>query len=95
MLRWDPQKAASNLAKHGISFDEASTVFQDPDGLGRYDEGHADVEPRHQRVGKSVLGRVLLVVYTMRRTDDDKKEEKRIISARQASRKERAAYSRQ
>jgi hypothetical protein len=93
MLPWDPQKASSNLSKHGISFDEAATVFRDPEGLDRYDDVHADTEPRYQRLATSVMGRVLLVVYTVRRSRSGH-EEKRIISARQASRKERAAYSR-
>ena len=93
MLPWDPQKAISNLSKHGISFDEAATVFRDPEGLDRHDDVHADIEPRYQRLATSVMGRVLLVVYTVRRSRSGH-EEKRIISARQASRKERAAYSR-
>ena len=93
MLPWDPQKASSNLSKHGISFEEAATAFLDPQGLGRYDGVHADIEPRYQRLATSVMGRVLLVVYTVRRSGGGH-EEKRIISARQASRKERAAYSR-
>lgn len=93
MLPWDPQKAASNFSKHGISFDEAITVFVDPNGLDRYDDAHAHVEPRYQRLATSVLGRVLLVAYTIMRNEHGQ-EEKRIISARQASRNERAAYSR-
>jgi hypothetical protein len=93
MLPWDLQKAISNLSKHGISFDESATVFSDPNGLDRYDDGHAAIEPRYQRLATSVLGRVLLVVCTVRRTGGVH-EEQRIISARQASRKERGAYFR-
>lgn len=93
MFSWDTGKAIANFDKHGISFEEAATVFGDPDGLDWEDEIHSEVEPRSKRLGKSSLGRVVLAVYTLRRLKDDK-ETIRIISARQASRKERQAYSR-
>lgn len=85
------QKAVSNRAKHGVSFDEASTVFRDPDGLDWQDWQHSRGEPRFKRLGVSNQGRMLLVVYTPRRMRDGN-EAIRIISARRASRKERAAY---
>jgi uncharacterized DUF497 family protein len=93
MFAWDPAKAASNRAKHDVSFEEAITVFTDPDALDWTDPMHSIGESRAKRLGKSSRGRILLVVYTVRLTKHES-ETIRIISARQASRKERAAYAR-
>lgn len=90
MFEWDTRKAALNRAKHGVSFEEAGTVFGDPDALDGPDLRHAEKESRFLRLGRAVTGRVLVVAYTVRRRDDG--ESVRIISARRASRKERAAY---
>ena len=92
MFSWDIQKATTNLEKHAVSFEEAATVFLDADGLDFDDPGHSTAEHRKKRLAMSVEERVLLVVYTVRRAEDDK-ETIRIISARQASRKERKAYA--
>jgi uncharacterized DUF497 family protein len=93
MFLWDPAKAIINFEKHEVSFEEAATVFADPDALDWKDEKHSEEETRFKRLGKSVLNKIVLVVYTYRRTEDEK-EAIRIISARQANRKEREAYSR-
>jgi hypothetical protein len=93
MFSWDPQKAIVNFEKHGVSVEEAATVFADTEGLDWEDLTHSDYETRYRRLGISVERNVLLVVYTIRRTGDGK-ETIRIISARQASRKERKSYSR-
>ena len=90
MFEWDPEKAQATRLKHGVSFDEAATVFLDPDALDGPDQSHSDTEPRFRRLGKSVDGRVLMVAYTLRRTGSA--ETIRVISARRASRRERAAY---
>lgn len=92
MFSWDAAKAASNLAKHGVSFEEAATIFADFDGLDWEDSSHSFGESRSKRLGISANGRLLLAVYTTRRSADGK-ETIRIISARQASRKERQTYS--
>jgi uncharacterized DUF497 family protein len=89
---WDTGKALANLKKHGVSFEEAVTVFSDPEGLDWDDPEHSLSEHRSKRLGLSFTGRVLLVVYTLRRMKNEK-ETIRIISARQASRKERKAYA--
>jgi uncharacterized protein len=91
MFAWDLRKAKINLGKHGVSFEEAATVFFDQDGLEWEDLAHSDRETRLKRLGISIGGRILIVVCTVRRTPDGK-EAIRIISARQASRKERQAY---
>jgi uncharacterized DUF497 family protein len=90
MFDWDPEKATANQLKHGVSFEEAATAFLDPEGLDGEDLGHSRGEPRRLRLAKSSKGRVLVIVYTERRRGHE--EITRIISARQASRKERKSY---
>jgi hypothetical protein len=86
-FEWDDEKAASNLKKHHVGFDEASTVFVDPLAKLFYDEDHSAEEAREIIVGYSLLGRLLLVSFTERGRD-----RVRIISARVATRKERKAH---
>ncbi len=93
MFSWDARKAIANYEKHGVSFGEAATVFADPEGLDWEDPRHSQLERRSRRLGLSAAGRVLLVVYTFRRLKHAQ-ETIRLISARQASRKERKAYAR-
>jgi uncharacterized protein len=90
VFEWNPRKAEGNAAKHGVSFDEAVTVFLDPNGLDGPDVEHSGTERRFRRLGKSASGRVLMVAYTFRGGGDAEKI--RLISARRASRRERAAY---
>ncbi len=91
MFVWDGRKAATNARKHGVSFQEAATVFADPDALDGADLKHSAQENRSLRLGRSLAGRVLIVAYTIRGSGHD--EQIRIISARRASHKERAAYA--
>jgi len=91
VFEWDPRKAEANAVKHGVTFDNAVTVFLDPDALDGPDLQHSSTESRFRRLGRSADGRVLIVAYTVRRSDDA--ETIRIISARRASRRERAAYA--
>jgi uncharacterized protein len=91
MFEWDANKAATNLRKHGVSFEEAATVFADPDALDGPDLRRSEQEERSLRLGRSLAGRVLIVAYTVRGAGDGEKI--RIISARRASGKERAAYA--
>ena len=83
----DLDKAASNVEKHGISFDEAATVFDDPLALIFDDVAHSDDEMREIIIGHSASGRILLVSFTERADDLI-----RIISARKTTRKERKDY---
>ena len=85
-FEWDPKKAIANRRKHGVSFDEASTVFDDPFAKNHDDDDHARDEPREILVGRSLLGRLLIVSFTKRRY------RLRIISARRAATKERRYY---
>lgn len=84
-FEWDNAKAQSNLAKHGVSFEEASTVFLDLHYLLRPDESGTD---RFVALGLSMRARILLVVHVERGA------QVRIISARMATRAERDNYER-
>lgn len=86
-FEWDMQKATANLEKHGVSFKEASTVFSDPFELTILDPDHSVGEHRFLSIGRSDLGRVVVVVFTERQLDTI-----RIISARIASTHERQHY---
>jgi uncharacterized DUF497 family protein len=83
--QWDPEKAASNLGKHGVDFADAVGVFEDEWALTIKEEYVAG-EQRFATVGTDFLERVLVVVYTHRGG------EIRLISARRAIRKERRTY---
>lgn len=85
-LVWDERKAARNLKKHQVSFDEAVTVFDDPFFLIAADEDHSIEEKRFIILGESHDGRLLVVAYAERGKDT------RIISAREATSKERKNY---
>jgi uncharacterized protein len=87
VFEWDARKAKSNLRKHGVSFDEACTVFDDFLALIFPDQDHSDGEEREIIVGHSILDRVLLVNFTEGSTDRI-----RIISARKATRREQKDY---
>jgi uncharacterized DUF497 family protein len=91
-FEWDPVKAASNAAKHDVSFHEASTVFADPLSSTFPDPEHSLGEERFVIFGVSHRGRVLAVMYSERRRLGDKAEVIRLISAREATRSERTAY---
>jgi uncharacterized protein len=83
---WDENKAASNLFKHGVSFDEAKTVFDDPLYVDFYDPAHSDDEERYLIVGESNQRRLLIVSYT------ERGRLIRLISAREVTRTEREVY---
>jgi uncharacterized protein len=87
VFEWDSHKAKRNLRKHGVSFDEACTVFGDSSALIFADEDHSNGEEREIIVGYSFLDRVLLVSFTERQMD-----RVRIISARRATRREQKDY---
>jgi uncharacterized protein len=72
MFNWDARKATRNIKKHGVSFEEAATIFADPDGLEREDLEHGHSENRFKRLGFSVKGRIIILVYSNRRTKDGK-----------------------
>jgi uncharacterized DUF497 family protein len=83
---WDENKAASNLAKHGVSFEEAATVFGDPLSDTFDDPDHSAEERRFVIIGMSEKGRMLIVAHM------DNGEVVRLISAREPTRGEREFY---
>ncbi len=85
-FEWSENKAASNLSKHGVSFKEAKTVFDDPLYVDFYDPDHSEDEERYLIVGESNRGRLLIVSYT------ERGDSIRLISARELTRTEREAY---
>ena len=88
-FEWDDAKAAANLRRHRVSFDEATEVFYDPGAFGDYDMEHPDEEERFFIIGLSSR-RLLYVVYAERTGDV-----LRIISARRANKLERKIYERE
>lgn len=82
---WDPLEAAGNLRKHGVRFSDAEGALFDPFGLTLEDEG-AEGEQRLVTIGSDALGRIVVVVHTLRGDD------LRIISARRATKAERGLY---
>lgn len=87
-FEWDPRKNAANRRKHGVSFEEAETVFTDEHGLLIDDPDHSTTEDRFVLLGLSIRFRVLLVVHSYHEQD----QVIRIISARRATKPERARY---
>ena len=81
-FEWNAAKAASNLAKHGVGFEEAATVFGDPLSVTIFDPAHSQAEDRFIILGRSHLDKLLVVVHT------ERGDNIRIISARRASRRE-------
>ncbi|MBW1808053.1 MAG: BrnT family toxin [Deltaproteobacteria bacterium] len=87
-FEWDQAKSRKNKSKHGVSFEEAQTVFLDENAIRFFDPDHSDDEDRFLMLGTSFQLRVLVVCHCFRVNDDVI----RIISARKANRKEDAAY---
>jgi uncharacterized DUF497 family protein len=85
-FEWHPNKARSNLAKHGVSFEEASTIFGDAFSLTIPDPLHSVTEDRWVTIGSSHRAKLMVVVHT------ERGDNIRIISARPASRRERRIY---
>ncbi len=85
-FEWDPLKAASNVKKHHVGFEEALTAFMDPFALSIHDPIHSEAENRFILVGLIIRQRYVAIAYTMRG------ETVRIISVRLATQKERRDY---
>ena len=93
MFDWDENKNISNKEKHGVSFEEAETVFDDPNAICEYDELHSIDEIRYNLIGFSnfeAFERVLTVCHCQRGGND---EITRIISARRATKLEKVRYT--
>lgn len=86
LFEWDTDKAKKNIKVHGVSFDEASTVFKDDLSLTIYDPLHSEEEDRLILIGNSCKNRLLVIVHT------EREDKIRIISARKAAKEERKQY---
>ena len=86
IVEWDNRKAAANLRKHGVSFEEAVTALEDALAVTYRDPDHSEEELRFLTFGVSSTGRILVVAHT------EREEAVRLISARPATRSERRAY---
>ena len=85
-FEWNKEKAEANLAKHGVSFDEAKAVFDDPLYVDFYDPDHSEDEEQYIIVGQSAQHRLLIVSYA------ERNDKIRLISAREATRAEKNTY---
>lgn len=85
-FEWDKRKAVSNIKKHGVPFEEASTVFGDPLSLTIQDPIHSNKEERYVTIGLSAKFRIIVVIHT------DRGDNIRIISARLATKEEKNNY---
>ena len=85
-FEWDPKKAASNLRKHSVSFEEATSVFDDLLATVYEDPDHSLREERYLTIGTSAQGRLLHIAFS------DRGGRIRIINARRVTRKERELY---
>ena len=85
-FEWDPRKAAENRARHGVTFEEAATVFRDPLSATGADPDHSVDEDRFITFGMSPAGRLLVVAHS------DRDDTIRIISARPVTPSERRIY---
>ena len=85
-FEWSPTKAKKNLRKHGVSFEEASSVFYDPLAVTGADPDHSEAEERTIAFGMSSQGKLLVVAHTEHR------DVIRIINARIATQRERYIY---
>jgi len=85
-FEWDPKKAASNLKKHGVSFEDGMSVFGDPLARITDDPRHSEAEERYVILGESKRRGLLTVMFT------EREKAIRLISARKATRQERRSY---
>ena len=87
VFEWDEEKANRNAAKHGVTFEEAKTIFNDPFAMTVSDPDHSDEEERWVDVGLSADGRLLVVGYT------ERSERIRISGSRKVTKAEQRAYA--
>ena len=85
-FEWDKNKALKNIEKHGVSFDEGKSVFNDPEFITVVDEEHSVDEERYITIGFSENGRLLILAHT------DREGRIRIISTRKATKREERFY---
>jgi len=90
-FEWDFNKAKTNLTKHKISFEDATSVFKDERAISLFDEKHSDSEERWITIGMDSVTRTLVIIHTFISIDKENTNI-RIISARKATKKEQQIY---
>ena len=90
LFEWDSEKNRTNQEKHGVSFEEAKSVFYDDSAIQFWDDGHSDEEDRFLLLGRSSQMRILLIVHCFR----EQESIIRIISVRKATKQESKQYQR-
>ena len=90
-FEWDPAKAEENTTKHGVAFELAVSIFRDALMLTVYDEEHSEAEERWATLGQAENGKLLVMIHTFGETGPASATV-RIISAREATRRERENY---
>jgi len=91
-FEWDPTKAKTNLSKHKISFEDATSIFKDQNSISVFDESHSEDEERWATIGLDAKTRTLVVIHTYISFDKDTCNI-RIISARKATKNEIKYYN--
>jgi len=91
-FEWDPAKAISNLSKHKISFESATSIFKDKNSISVFDDSHSKNEDRWATIGLDIKTRTLVVIHTYMSIDKDNCNI-RIISARKATKQEEEIYN--
>ena len=86
-FEWDPEKARKNVQKHQVDFEEASTIFDDPQFITFLDDEHSFYEERYITIGLSNKDRLLMVAHT------EREDRIRIVSARKATKNEETFYA--
>ena len=92
LFEWDERKNLTNIKKHGISFQEAKTCFEDEFAEVFLDTEHSTIEDRHILLGLSEIHKTLVVIHTEKDNKNDEQTIIRIISARKATKKEFLYY---
>lgn len=90
-FEWDPNKARVNRRKHGVAFEQATTVFRDPRAMSIYDDAHSEGEDRWITLGLSAGGRLLAVNHTFEELNSHTVRI-RIFSSRKATKNEAHQY---
>jgi len=90
-FEWNPNKAKSNILKHKISFEDATSVFKDKNAISIYDEKHSLKEDRWITIGLDIKTRILVVIHTYITINKDNYNI-RVISARKATKQEKTIY---
>ena len=90
-FEWDPEKAKTNYRKHGVNYEEATTVFRDPTAISIFDDEHSEKEERWITIGISNVGRLIVVCHTFKEHDKNNISI-RIFSSRKATKIETNQY---